>query len=323
MAESKIVLATNPLHPDGKAMLENSVRLVIAPDARYETLNAMAADVDGIIVRAQLPDDICDHAPKLKGIVRHGVGLDFIPVDAATHKGIAVANLPGCNTQTVAEYCFAQMLNLRRPLTKADAALRAKGWDKARSMASDFSELNGTTLGILGVGTIGSRVASIATAFGMKVIGNSQLTDNMPAGVERVSVDELFSRADTIVLHCALTSETRGIVNAKRIGAMKAHAVLINASRGPVVDTGALVEALKAGKIAGAALDVYETHPLEAGDALLSCPNLLLTPHIAAITATSFRIMSVGAAQEMLRILAGEKPLNLVNPEFQRYKGQA
>ena len=104
-------------------MLESSVRLVIAPDARYETLNAMAADVDGIIVRAQLPDDICDHAPKLKGIVRHGVGLDFIPVAAATRRGIAVANLPGCNTQTVAEYCFAQMLNLRRPLTMADEIL--------------------------------------------------------------------------------------------------------------------------------------------------------------------------------------------------------
>ena len=107
MADLQIVLATNPLHPDAVSMLAGKVRLVTAPDARFETLRTRAADVDGIIVRAQLPDDICDHAPKLKGLVRHGVGLDFIPVDAATRVGVAVANLPGCNTQTVAEYCFA------------------------------------------------------------------------------------------------------------------------------------------------------------------------------------------------------------------------
>ncbi len=320
MAELQTVLATNALHPDAAAMLEGRVRLVTAPDARFDTLRALVADVDGVIVRAQLPDDICDHGPKLKGLVRHGVGLDFIPVDAATRKGVAVANLPGCNTQTVAEYCFAQLLSLRRPLGKADAMLRSAGWDRARAMASDFAELGGTTLGILGVGAVGTRIAGIAAAFGMKPIGASRPSDPMPPAVERVSTDELFARADALILSCALTPETRGIANAARIRSMKPHAVLINASRGPVVETAALVEALKAGRIAGAALDVYDVHPLDPNHELLSCPNVLLTPHIAAITATSYRAMGVGAVAEMLRILAGDEPQNLVNPDYRQHR---
>lgn len=322
MAELQTILATNPLHADAVSLLESKVRLVIAPNAHFDTLRAMVADVEGVIVRAQLPDDICDHGPKLKGLVRHGVGIDFIPVEAATRKGIAVANLPGCNTQSVAEYCFAQLLNLRRPLLRADGLLRAEGWDKARAIASDFGELGGTTLGILGVGAVGTRISAIALAFGMKVIGASRPSDPMPSGVERVTTDDLFTRADAVVLSCALTPETRGIANAARIRSMKPSAVLINASRGPVLETAALVEALNHGRIAGAALDVYDAHPLEAGHALLSCPNVVLTPHIAAITATSYRAMGVGAAAEMLRILAGEEPLNLVNPDYRRHKVQ-
>jgi D-3-phosphoglycerate dehydrogenase len=322
VAELQTVLATNPLHADAVAMLEGKVRLVTAPDARFETLKALATGADGIIVRAQMPDDICDAATRLKGMVRHGVGLDFIPVEAATRHGVAVANLPGCNTHTVAEYCFAQLLNLRRPLFKADATLRSAGWDKARVMANDFAELGGTTLGVLGVGAVGTRVAGIALAFGMKVIGASRPSDPMPAGVERVEVDDLFPRADAVILSCALTPETRGIASAARIRSMKPNAVLINASRGPVLDTSTLVEALNSGTVAGAALDVYDVQPLEAGHALLRCPNVLLTPHIAAITATSYRAMGVGAAAEMLRILAGDEPKNLVNPDYRQFRSQ-
>lgn len=323
MAELKTVLATNALHPAGVAMLEGRVRLITAPDARFETLNAMVSEADGIIVRAQLPDDICEHGARLMGLVRHGVGLDFIPVEAATRKGIAVANLPGCNTQTVAEYVFAQLLNLRRPLVRVDGVLRSQGWDKARAMANDFAELGGSVLGIVGVGTIGSRLAAIAAAFGMRVIGVSRPVDPMPAGVERVPIDELFWRAEAIVLSCALTPETRGIANAARIRSMKSTAVLVNASRGPVLETAALIDALREGRIAGAALDVYDTHPLPPSHALFECPNLLMTPHIAAITSTSYRAMSVGACAEMLRILDGKEPQNLVNPEYRKHKASS
>jgi D-3-phosphoglycerate dehydrogenase / 2-oxoglutarate reductase len=316
----KTVMATNPLHPDGVALLESKVELVTAPDSRPETLKRLAAAVDGIIVRAQLPDDICDNAPRLKGLVRHGVGLDFIPVDAATRSGVAVANLPGCNTQSVAEYVFAQLLNLRRPLVRVDAVMRSEGWDTARAMANSFGELGGSTLGVLGVGAVGKRVSEIATAFGMRVIGTSRAGDAMPPGVERASIEELFSQADAISLSCALTPETRGIVNAARIGLMKPHAIMVNASRGPVVDTSALIQALKESRIAGAALDVYDVHPIESTHELMRCPNVLLTPHIAAITSTSYRAMSVGAASEMLRILGGDEPRNLVNPEYRQHR---
>jgi D-3-phosphoglycerate dehydrogenase / 2-oxoglutarate reductase len=311
-----IVLLTNPIHPDGEKILSPHARLLIAPDASPETLRSLAAEVQGIVVRAKLPDDIVEHAPKLRGMVRHGVGLDFIPVKAATAKGIAVANLPGSNTTAVAEYCMSAMSQLRRPLYRMDALLRREGWGSARAVAEQLTELGGSRLGILGVGTIGGRVAKIAhEGFGMKVIGTSRRKGSLPPFVQEVSIEELFERSDAIVVSCALTDETRGIVDASLIARMPRHAILINVSRGAVIDTAAIVEALNSNQIAGAALDVFDVQPLPADSILFGCPNLLLTPHAAAITASSSRAMSVGAAEEMVRILRGERPLNLVNPD--------
>ena len=311
-----IVLLTNPIHPDGEKILSPHAQLLIAPDAKPETLRSLASDVQGIIVRAKLPDDIVEHAPKLKGMVRHGVGLDFIPVKAATAKGIAVANLPGSNTTAVAEYCMSAMSQLRRPLYRMDALLRREGWGPARAVAEQLTELGGSRLGILGVGTIGGRVAEIAyEGFGMKVMGTSRRKGSLPPFVQEVSLEELFENSDAIVVSCALTDETRGIVDASLIARMPRHSILINVSRGAVIDTAAIVEALNSNKIAGAALDVFDVQPLPADSGLFGCPNLLLTPHAAAITASSSRAMSVGAAEEMVRILRGERPLNLVNPD--------
>lgn len=315
MSDKPIVLITNPLHPDGDAILAPHVRMVVAPDTRPETLRALAGDADGIIVRAKLPDDIVDHAPRLKGMVRHGVGLDFIPVAAATARGVAVANLPGSNTTAVVEYVMSALLHLRRPLHQMDGLLRSVGWNSARAVAEGFPELRDSTLGVLGVGTIGSRIAEIArTGFGMKVLGTSRRTGRLPAGVEEVSLPDLFARSDAIAVSCALNDATRGLVSAALIARMPRHAILVNVSRGPVVETAALIDALKAGGIGGAALDVFDVQPLPHDSPLFDCPNLLLTPHAAAITASSSRAMSVGAAHEMLRILRGEAPLNLVNP---------
>lgn len=315
MPDMPTVLLTNPMHADGEAILSPYARLITAPDTKPDTLRAWAKDADGIIVRAKLPDDIVDHAPRLKGMVRHGVGLDFIPVDAATARGVAVANLPGSNTSAVAEYAVSALLHLRRPIHLMNGLIRDKGWGASRATAETFTELNGSTLGILGVGTIGRRVAQIARhGFGMKVIGTSRRKGLLPADVEEVSLDQLFARSDALVICCSLTDETRGLVNAARIGQMKPDAVLVNVSRGAVVENAPLIAALKAGKLGGAALDVFDIQPLSADDALFDCPNLLLTPHAAAITASSSRGMAVGAAEEMLRILRGEQPLNLVNP---------
>jgi len=317
MPDEPIVLLTNAMHPDGEAILAPHVRMIVPPDAKAETLREWAKNADGIIVRAKLPDDIVDHAPRLKGIVRHGVGLDFIPVAAATARGIAVANLPGSNTNAVAEYVMSALMHLRRPLYRLDGSLRSQGWNAARPMADSLPELAGSTLGILGVGTIGRHLAGIArNGFGMKVLGTSRRKGALPDDIEEVSLDDLFARSDAIAVCCALTDETRGMVSRTLIGRMRPTAILVNVSRGAVIETPALVEALRAQKIGGAALDVFDVQPLPANDALFDCPNLLLTPHTAGITATSGRAMAVGSAEEMLRILRGEQPLNLVNPAY-------
>ncbi len=319
MADLPTVLLTNAIHPDGTAILAPHARLVTAPDTMPETLRAMAADAVGILVRAKLPDDIVDHAPHLKGMVRHGVGLDFIPVAAATARGVAVANLPGSNTQAVVEYVLSAIMHLRRPIYRLDAGLRNEGWLKIRPLADTLGEVGGSTLGILGVGTIGRMLAERARAgFGMRVIGTSRRRGALPANVEEVNLDRLFAEADVVALTCAFTDETRGMANRARIGLMKPGAILINVSRGPVLEATALIEALRENRIAGAALDVFDVQPLPDDDPLLSAPNLLLTPHSAALTVTSGRAMSVGAAEEMVRILSGQDPKNLVNPDHKR-----
>ena len=307
------VLITSPVHPDAEAILTPVAEIVIAPDPGADTLRAMVKEADGLIVRNQLPADIFDDAPRLRGVVRHGVGLDFIPVDAATERGIAVANLPGSNTQAVAEYVFSALFHLRRPLGAMDARHRSEGWNAARAMTGAMPEIGGTTLGILGVGNIGRLVARIGLGFGMDVIGTSR-SGRVPDDVTSVVIEELFASSDAVVIACSLTEETRGLVNARLIAAMKPTAVLINISRGAVIETAALVEALKEGRIGGAAVDVYEHQPVAKDDPLFSCPNLLMTPHSAALTTTSNRGMGVGAAEEMVRILAGEPPRNFVNP---------
>ncbi|SFE93202.1 NAD(P)-dependent oxidoreductase [Roseivivax sediminis] len=315
--QDEVILLTNPIHDDGMRILDGLGEIVVAPDTRPDTLRDLAQGATGIIVRAQLPDDIVTHAPRLRGMVRHGVGLDFIPVASATEHGVPVANLPGSNTASVAEFVFASLLNLRRPAASFDALLRSEGWDVSRATASGTAEIGTTTLGIVGVGSIGRHVARIAGAgFGMRVLGSSRRKGRMPEGVEETDLDQLFVEADAVLLSCALTDETRGMVDARRLGLMKPGAVLINVSRGPVVDTLALCAALREGRLAGAALDVHETHPLPEDAEVLSVPNLQLSPHVAAITSTSMRAMSVGAAEEMRRILTGQDPEHFVNPEI-------
>ncbi len=315
MADHPLVLLTNPIHPDGVALLEPHARLLTAPDTDATTLRAMAAEVDGIIVRAKLPDDIVAHAPRLRGIVRHGVGLDMIPVATATARGIPVANLPGSNTGAVAEYVFAALFALRRKLDRLDAGLREEGWSVARTRAGDLEEIGGGTLGVLGTGAIGCRVAEIARhGFGLRVLGTSRSNTTHDGLIEAVDRETLFTSSDAVVIACPLTEETRGLVDAALLARMQPSAVLINVARGPIVNTTALVAALRQGVIAGAAVDVFDEQPLPPDAPLLGCPNLLLTPHAASITGTTMRRMSLGAADEMLRILRGEAPRNLVNP---------
>ncbi len=309
------ILLTNPIHPDLLPVLEARCEVVTAPDTGAATLARLVADVDGLIVRAHLPPNIFDQAPRLRFVVRHGVGLDMIPVPAATARGIVVANLPGSNSAAVVEYCFGALLHLRRNLAGIDGRLRRDGWAAARPMADGGTELGRTVLGIVGVGEIGRRLAGAAQGLGMRVLGLTRRPDSLPPGVEAADKATLFAQADAVVLCCPLNDQTRGLVDAATLATMKPTAVLVNVSRGPVVETEALLAALRAGRLAGAALDVHDRQPLAADEPVFEAPNLLLTPHVAGITATSMRGMSEGAVATLLALLDGERPANIVNPE--------
>ena len=318
MSAKPLVVLTNPIHPHLLAVLQQQCDVVLAPDTQAGTLARLIADAEGLVVRAQLPPDLFDHAPKLRAVVRHGVGLDMIPVEAATARGIPVANLPGSNTQAVAEYCLAAMLHLRRRLAAMDSVLRSAGWAAARPIADTGTELRGSVCGIVGVGAVGRRVADIASALGMQVIGLTRRPETLPSHLKAADKRALFTQADVVVLCCPLNDETRGLVDAATVALMKKDAILINVSRGPVIEVAAVLAALHEGKLGGAALDVHDKQPLAGQEPLFDAPNLLLTPHVAGITATSMRAMSEGAVATLLALLRGERPANVVNPQVFR-----
>ncbi len=296
--------------------MARGAEVVRAPDSEPATIRRYARDADGVIIRSKLPDDIFDAAPRLKAVVVHGTGTDLVPLESATAHGVLVANLPGINAQSVAEYCAMAMLMLSRNIAAISRGIRELPWDQARLLGASAHEIAGMTLGIVGVGEIGGRLARIARqGFGMRVLGHQRRLERLPQEAEPASLDDLLSKSDFVVLACPLTPQTRYLLNAKSISAMKSTAWLINIGRGAVVQEEALVEALREKRIAGAMLDVYEHYRLAPGHPLFALHNVILTPHLAAVTQESRARASVAAAQEMLRILRGERPTHLVNPE--------
>jgi D-3-phosphoglycerate dehydrogenase len=306
------------MHPRWQPVLAQHCDLVVAPDSSAATLARLVADADGLVVRNQLPADLFDHAPRLRAVVRHGVGLDMIPVAAATARGIPVANLPGSNTAAVVEYCLAAQLHQRRNQAAIDVRQRRDGGAAARPIADSGTELAGGVCGIVGVGAVGSRLATAASALGMSVVGLTRRPDALPAHVTSVGKQALFEQSDVVVLCCPLNDDTRGLVDAEALARMKPGAILINVARGPVVDTPAVLAALREGRLGGAALDVHDRQPLQGDEPLFDAPRLLLTPHVAGITATSMEGMSRGTVETMLALLRGERPANVVNPEVFR-----
>jgi D-3-phosphoglycerate dehydrogenase len=305
----------DPIAAAGEEILAKSVEVVRAPDSAPDTIRRLARDADGIIIRSKLPDDIFDAAPRLKAVCIHGTGTDLVPLASATEHGVMVANLPGVNAQSVAEYCAMAMLMLSRNIVAITAAVRTRPWDEARKGGIVADELEGTTVGIVGVGEIGRRVAKICRqGFGMRVLGTQRRLDRLPTDAEGVSFEILIQESDFIVVACPLTAETRHLINKKTLGKMKKTAWLVNVGRGAVIDEQALILALKEKRIAGAMLDVYEQYRLSPGDDLLKLDNVILTPHLAGVTRAARGRASVAAAAEMLRMLAGERPVNFVNP---------
>ncbi len=311
------VLLTDPIDASGEELLRaRGAEVVRAPEGSAATVRKLAAEADGVIIRSKLPDDIFEAAPRVRAVTIHGTGIDLVPLAAASAKGVLVANLPGENAQSVAEYCVLAMLMLARNIATINAAMHTHPWDEARRLAMPAREITGLTVGIVGVGEIGRRVAQIcARGFGMRVLGNQRRLDRLPSEAQGADLDDLVAQSDFIVIACPLNPQTHHLFDAARLAAMKTSAWLINVGRGPVIDEQALVEALRRRRIAGAMLDVYEHYRIEAGHPLLALDNVLLTPHLAGSTRESRARASVRAADETLRMLAGEKPRNLVNPE--------
>lgn len=312
----KRVLIVDPIASAGEQALAGRVELVRAPDSSADAVRRLAREVDGVITRSKLPDDLFDAAPSLRAVVIHGTGTDLVALEAATARGVMVSNLPGANAQSVAEYCVMAMLMLARNVAAITSALRSGTWDSARALGAHAHEIAGMTLGLVGVGAIGSRVARIAKhGFGMKVLGNQRRLDRLPGEAQPASLEALLQACDFVVVTCPLTPQTRHLFNTRTLSLMRPQAWLINVGRGPVVEEAALVAALRDRRIAGAMLDVYEHYRLEPGHPLLSLDNVILTPHLSGMTQQSRARMGVAAAEEMLRMLSGEPPRNFVNPQ--------
>lgn len=310
------VLLTSPIDRTGRALLEPVADVEQAPATDADTLRRAIADADALIVRAYLPLDLFDHAPRLRAVVRHGAGVDMIPMEAATERGIPVANVPGANATSVAEFVLAQCLLHAHRLARADRLLREAGWNESRALADGVTEVSGKTMGVVGVGAIGSEIARMGHAgFGMRLLGHQRRLDRLPPFVAPAALDTLFAEADFIAIACPLTADTRGLVSERLLARMKPTAFLVNVARGAVLDQAALTRALAERRIGGAALDVFEVQPLERDDPLLALDNVVLTPHLAGISKESMARMSRIAAEETLRILAGERPKSFVNPE--------
>ena len=292
--------------------------LIPAPDGEEETLVRLAAGCCGILTcwARTTRRVIASALPDLKVIVRYGVGLDNIDVAYATERGIPVANVPDYCFVDVAEQTMALLLGLSHKVAHFDRLIRGGTWDIQTGLP--LRRLTGQVLGLIGFGQIARQVAPRARAFGLRVIAHSRsLTPEQAraCGVEATDLDTLLRTADFVSLHCPSTAETRGMIDAANLAKMKPTACLINAARGDLVDEAALLAALKNGALAGAALDVRCTEPPEAGDPLIQQDGVIHSPHAAFYSEESLAELQRKAAWEARRVLTGEAPANLVNPQ--------
>jgi len=277
---------------------------------RPDELRTVLTDADALLVRnrTQVDAPLLAAAPRLRVVGRLGVGLDNIDQPACAARGITVIPATGANAQAVAEYVIASAMLLLRGVFQATTETAAGRWP--RTTLSRGRETAGKTLGIVGFGGIGRLVARLAQGLGMRVIGFDAFVAPTDAvwsatGVAPRTLDELAAESDAVTLHVPLTAETRGLFDARRIGLMRSESVLINTSRGGTVDERALAEALRSGRLGGAALDVFDDEPLPAGSPLVDVPRLILTPHIAGLTRESDLRVSYFIAERAAAALRG------------------
>jgi D-3-phosphoglycerate dehydrogenase / 2-oxoglutarate reductase len=315
----KKILIVQAIHERGVQVFDDRFDVRVASDPSVATVIREIEGVEGVVVRtAPFTREIIEAAKQLKVIGRHGVGVDNIDVKAATEKGIVVVNTPNANATSVAEHTVTVIGALAKRVVAYDRATREGRWEIRNSYSA--VDLDGKTLGLVGIGRIGSMVAGrVAAAYNMKVIAYDPYVTPEKARELGVTLcaqmDDVFRQADIVSLHTPLTPETRGFVNDAKLRLMKPTAFLINLSRGEVVNEKALYDALKSGVIAGAAIDVFDPEPPLKDNPLFALENIILSPHSAALTQECVIRMATGAAEGVVDVLSGKRPQFIVNPD--------
>ncbi len=315
----KILLLWDDITASAVEILKRKAE-VIGPVGQDEDWAAVLAGADAVItaVQYQFTEAVLENSPRLRAIGRPGIGVDNVDLAAATRLGICVVNTPDAPTQPVIEKTVGWALALAHRLPWADRVARSAGWAGKETLMGE--DLAGKTIGLVGLGRVGRGVARIcATALGMTVLAYDPNCDEDSAREPHVDfvcdLHELIGLSDFVSLHCPLTRETRGLIGETELAAMKPSAYLINTARGPIVDEAALVAALQDGRIAGAALDVFDAEPLPPGHPLATLDNVLLGPHFGSLTREAVERMSLGSAEQVLMVLRGQRPPHLVNAE--------
>jgi D-3-phosphoglycerate dehydrogenase / 2-oxoglutarate reductase len=321
------VLVTSPsFSEEGQRLLHDAGGEMVFMEGVLDEQAVLAAfakhKVTAAVLRGPTPFTaaVFGLAKDLKIVSKNGAGIDSVDLAAATEHGVAVMITNGANADSVAEHALALMLALVRELPRFDRGMRNGVWRDPRHV---LRGLRDRAVGIVGYGQIGQRTAQLANACGAKVIVHSRTRSGLPAGMEwEASLDGLLERADVVSLHTPLTEKTRGFIGAPQLARMKPGALLINTSRGKLVDESALIAALKSGTLAGAGLDVFAAEPPDFANPLFSLPNVLCTPHIASITTGAEVQMGIISARNILHYLRGEiyDPANFVNPQV--FKGK-
>lgn len=304
MSRAALIVTGADLAPQALALLEDFEIVYAGKAPTEDDLVALCRTHDpvAIIVRyGKVGAAVMDAAPSLKVISKHGSGTDTIDKLAAKARGIEVVAAVGANAAAVAEQALALLLACAKSVVALDARMHAGHWDKATHKSL---ELGGRTVGVVGLGAIGLRFAKMADALGMRVIGFDPFAKNLPAYIESVDLAAIWRDSDAISLHCPLTDENRGMLNAATLAQCKRGVVVVNTARGGLIDEAALLAAVRSGQVMAAGLDSFAVEPMVAGHPFQGEANVILSPHIGGVTSDAYVNMGVGAARNLLDVLA-------------------
>ena len=295
---------------------EAGAELVLTQSANAAELVSNAAGAEGILVQyAPITAEVMDALPALRAIGRYGVGVDSVDVAAATERGIAVCNVPDYGTESVSDHAIGLTLAAARGIARLDRGMRSGAFDLPA--VRPLYTIPGRVFGVVGMGLIGSATARKAAGLGYEVIGHDVAREpgtTTPNGVPMVTLDELLERSHVVSLHTPLDERTRGMIGAAQFAAMRSDSILVNTSRGGVVDSDALVEALSTGAISGAAIDVHDAEPLPAGHPLMAFDSVVLTPHLAWYSEESYDDLKRRTIKNVVDVCADLRPRNIINP---------